>query len=111
MQSSDKSAKVFEATLQPVPLPEGLWNKLGTDIAGAFENATYDCKFEVAFAASVTTEMVLGFLSSIFSQYGNPESLVTDNGPQFTSAAFSSFLKERGIISVPLCTIKLLMVQ
>lgn len=67
------------------------------DIVGPFENATYDCKFaitltdyyskwpKVAFAASVTTETVLGFLSNVFSRYGDPEFLVTDNGPQFTS--------------------------
>ncbi|XP_039676230.1 uncharacterized protein K02A2.6-like isoform X2 [Perca fluviatilis] len=99
-QRSDKSARVFEAPLQPVPLPEGPWRKLGIDIVGPFETATWDCKFaitltdyyskwpEVAFASSVTTETVLGFLRSLFSRYGNPESVVTDNGPQF---------KDRGI--------------
>ena len=82
------------------------------DIVGPFETATWDCKFaitltdyyskwpEVAFASSVTTETVLGFLSSLFSCYGNPESVVTDNGPQFTSAAFSAFLKDRGITHI-----------
>lgn len=111
-QTSDKSAKVFEAPLQPVPLPEGPWKKLGMDIVGPFDSATYNCRFaitltdyyskwpEVAFASSVTTETVLGFLSSVFSRYGDPESLVTDNGPQFTSAEFSSFLKERGITHI-----------
>ena len=111
-QTSDKSAKVFEAPLQPVPLPAAPWSKLGLDIVGPFETAMWDCKFaitltdyyskwpEVAFASSVTTEAVLGFLSSIFGRYGNPESLVTDNGPQFTAAAFSSFLKDRGIAHV-----------
>lgn len=111
-QSSDKTAKVFEAPLQPVPLPEGPWNKLGMYIVGPFENETYDCKFaitltdyyskwpKVAVAASVTMETVIGFLSSVFSRYGGPEFLVTDNGPQFTSVAFSSFLKERGITHI-----------
>lgn len=108
-QTSDKSAKVFVAPLQPVPLPEGPWKKLGMDIVGPLEHATYNCRFaitltdyyskwpEVAFAPSVTTEAVLGFLSGVLGRYGDPESLVTDNGPQFTSAEFSSFLKKRCI--------------
>lgn len=102
----DKSGRVCEAPLQPVTLPEGPWSKLGIDIVGPFETAKWDCRFaitltdyylkwpEVAFASTVTTESVLGFLRSVFSRYGNPESVVTDNGPQFTSAAFSTFLKD-----------------
>lgn len=31
-QKLDKSARVFEAPLQPVPLPEGPWSKLGIDM-------------------------------------------------------------------------------
>ncbi|XP_064470078.1 uncharacterized protein K02A2.6-like [Ornithodoros turicata] len=33
----------------------------------------------------------------IFLRQGTPEQLVTDNGPQFTSADFKSFLELRGI--------------
>lgn len=78
------------------------------DIVGPFEHATYNCRFavtltdyyskwpEVAFAPSVSTETVLGFLSSVFGRYGDPDSLITDNGPQFTLAEFSLFLTERG---------------
>ena len=36
-------------------------------------------------------------MSSVFSRHGNPLSIVTDNGVQFTSAPFASFLKERQI--------------
>ncbi|XP_023806938.1 uncharacterized protein K02A2.6-like [Oryzias latipes] len=108
-QQTDKSAKVFQAPLQPVPLPEGPWEKLGLDIVGPFESATWDCKFaitltdyyskwpEVAFAPSVNSETVIQILSGLFCRYGNPECLVTDNGPQFTSASFSSFLRDKGI--------------
>ncbi|KAF7646635.1 hypothetical protein LDENG_00184420, partial [Lucifuga dentata] len=111
-QMTDKSAKVFEAPLQPVPLPDAPWRKLGLDIVGPFETATWHCKFavtltdyyskwpEVAFTSSETTETVVEFLCSVFSCYGDPESLVTDNGPQFTSDAFFSFLKERGIAHI-----------
>ena len=36
-------------------------------------------------------------MSAVFSQKGNPLSVVTDNGPQFTSSELSSFLEERDI--------------
>lgn len=42
------------------------------------------------------TDDVIQFLTSVFSRHGNPESIVTDNGPQFTSANFASFLYSRG---------------
>lgn len=36
------------------------------------------------------------FLTTVFACEGNPLTVTTDNGPQFTSA-FTEFLKERGI--------------
>ena len=33
----------------------------------------------------------------IFSAYGLPEQMVTDNGPQFTSDEFAAFAKGNGI--------------
>lgn len=34
---------------------------------------------------------------STFSRHGNPECIVTDNGPQFTSAEFAEFMHSHGI--------------
>lgn len=51
---------------------------------------------EVAFSRTATTEDV-HFLLSVFSRHGNPGNIVSDNGPQFTSAAFASFLRTQGI--------------
>lgn len=108
-QSNDKSAVTHPAPLQPVQFPDGPWKKLGLDIVGPFETATPACRYaitltdyhskwpELAFASSATTEDVLKFLSTVFSRHGNPEAIVTDNGTQFTSAAFAEFLKERDI--------------
>lgn len=82
-QSSDKSAKVFEASLQPVSLTAAPWSKLGLDIVGLFETTTWDCKFAVTLTDYYSRWPDVSFASSV-----NPESLFTDSGPQFTAAAF-----------------------
>lgn len=41
-QSNDKTALTRPVPLQPVPLPDGPWKKLGLDIVGPFETCRYD---------------------------------------------------------------------
>nr|XP_055067975.1 uncharacterized protein K02A2.6-like [Misgurnus anguillicaudatus] len=108
-QVSDKTAKLNSAPLQPVPFPAEPWRKVAMDVVGPFESATWDCRYaltlidyhskwpEVAFVSSVSASQVVNFLTSVFSRHGNPECIVTDNGPQFTAAEFSAFLKSRDI--------------
>uniref|UniRef100_A0A096M251 Gypsy retrotransposon integrase-like protein 1 n=1 Tax=Poecilia formosa TaxID=48698 RepID=A0A096M251_POEFO len=107
-QSNDKIAQTRSAPLQTLPLPDGPWKKLGLDIVGPFDTAIPSCRFaitltdyyskwpELAFSHTVTTNNVIQFLSTVFSLHGNPN-IVTDNGTQFTSGTFSSFLQNRGI--------------
>lgn len=72
----DKSALTVTTPLQPVPFPD----------------APFHSKWpEVAFTSSVTTGVVIHFLNGVF----------TDNGPQLTSDAFTTFLQERGV--TPVC--------
>lgn len=108
-QSNDKTAHTNPAPLQPVPLPDGPWKKLGLDIVGPFDTAIPACRYvitltdyyskwpELAFSPYATTDDVIQFLSSVFSRHGNPENIITDNGAQFTSVMFTSFLQNRGI--------------
>ncbi|KAJ8336764.1 hypothetical protein SKAU_G00379840 [Synaphobranchus kaupii] len=108
-QSNDKTANPRPGPLQPVPLPEGPWQKVAMDIVGPFDTAAAACRYaitmtdyyskwpEVAFTRHITTDTVLAFMSSVFSRHGNPLNVVTDNGVQFTSASFASFLKGRQI--------------
>lgn len=82
------------------------------DIVGPFDTAVWDYKYaitlvdyyskrpEVAFTSSMTTGVVFDFLNGVFSRHGYPVELVTDNGPQFTSDAFKTFLQERGVVAV-----------
>ena len=43
---------------------------------------------------SVTSADTIFHLKSIFARYGIPENVVSDNGPQYASKAFSAFSQE-----------------
>ena len=47
-----------------------------------------------------TTRVMIDQLKAIFCRNGFPTTIVTDNGPQFTSALFTKFLKANGIEQV-----------
>ena len=60
--------------------------------------------YAIAVLKSVTTEKVISALIPIFSLFGLPLTLRTDNGPQFISNKFEEYFKEHGIkhyISIP----------
>ncbi len=46
---------------------------------------------------STTSTKTIQVLRTLFSRYGLPEVLVSDNGPQFTSEEFQKFLKANGV--------------
>ncbi|XP_067947279.1 uncharacterized protein [Watersipora subatra] len=52
---------------------------------------------EVCITKSTTSTSTINMLRSIFSRWGIPEELVSDNGPQFTSAKFEQFAAHLGI--------------
>ncbi|CAI2738982.1 unnamed protein product, partial [Dicrocoelium dendriticum] len=43
---------------------------------------------------NTTTNATISKLRQAFSRFGCPETMVTDNGSQFTSAAFKEFCKQ-----------------
>ncbi|XP_061467536.1 cyclic nucleotide-binding domain-containing protein 1 [Rhineura floridana] len=108
-QHHDKTAITHVPPLQPVPLPDSAWEKLAIDIVGPFKRAPADCRYaitlidyfsewpEVAFTSHATSAAVITFLSAVFSQEGDPMELISDNGTQFTSVEFETFLSERNI--------------
>ena len=93
--------------MQPVPAEP--WHKLAIDICGPFEYGPQECRFaivvmdyyskwpEIAFSANVTSQSVCSMLDSIFAREGLPNEIVSDNGAQFVSAEFESYLSKRGI--------------
>lgn len=106
---SGKSVAPRPGPLQPLPLPTGPWQKLSIDIAGEFQAAPdhqrylivavdlYSKWVEVTACSTVTTSSIVNFLSTLFERYGLIQEVVTDNGVQFTSHEFASFLSIHGI--------------
>ena len=52
---------------------------------------------EAATCEHVTSGSVIAFLTQIFDRFGVVEEIVTDNGPQFVSIEFETFLASLGI--------------
>jgi hypothetical protein len=92
------------APLHPWEWPEQPWKRVHIDYAGPFQGHmflvvvdAYSKWPEVIPVQSTTSEATIEVLRVIFSRYGLPPQLVSDNGPQFVSAEFTRFLEENGI--------------
>ncbi|MEQ2205965.1 hypothetical protein XENOCAPTIV_019753, partial [Xenoophorus captivus] len=76
----DKVAITAPAPLTPVELPSKPWEKIAIDIMGPFDNAAWDWRYaivltdyyskwpEVAFTSTVTTDVIIRFLVTVFSR-------------------------------------------
>ncbi|UYV67073.1 hypothetical protein LAZ67_4003825 [Cordylochernes scorpioides] len=80
------------------------WYRIHMDFAGPFMNNmfliivdSYSKWPEVIAMNSTTTQNTIKVLREIFSRYGIPEQVVTDNGPQFVSNEMKFFFKSNGI--------------
>ncbi|XP_037958915.1 uncharacterized protein K02A2.6-like [Teleopsis dalmanni] len=80
------------------------WERVHIDFAGPFCNSMWlicvDAFSQFPFVvqlSTTTTVDTISALSSIFSLEGIPETIVSDNGPQFTAEAFKHFCSKLGI--------------
>ena len=99
------------APLHPWVWPDSPWKRVHVDFAGPFQGHTFFIAVdayskwpEVVVMPSTTSEKTIDVLRTMFAQHGLPEHLVSDNGPQFTSAEFSKFLEGnriKHILSAP----------
>ncbi|KAJ8346504.1 hypothetical protein SKAU_G00279050 [Synaphobranchus kaupii] len=90
--------------LHPWMWPSSPWERIHVDFAGPFEGHMYlvvvdaHSKWpEVHIMDSTTASKTIQVLRGLFSRYGIPHILVSDNGPQFCSEEFSAFLKSNGV--------------
>ena len=92
------------APLHPWLWPTRPWQRIHVDFAGPFRHKMFlivvdaHSKWpEVIEMKSTTSSSTIHELRRLFSTYGLPEQLVSDNGPQFTSVEFEEFLKGNGV--------------
>ena len=85
--------------------PSGPWQDVAVDLMVPMPTGGsllvvvdyYSRYYEVVIMHSTTTEKIVDALSTIFARFGFPYSLKSDNGPQFLSENFQTFLQESGI--------------
>ena len=82
-------------------LPVFPWEHTATDLLGPMPNGEYVLaivdyysRFVEIEILSLTTTSVINSLNRIFAIFGYPVSLKTDNGRQFVSDEFESYLNE-----------------
>ena len=86
------------------PIPEPPWSRLLIDFAGPINRQHYLILVdayskwpEVFHRNHPTFSETVRKLQEIFSRFGTPEILVSDNGTAFTSAELSDFCKQNSI--------------
>ena len=99
-QSSPPVAPVI-----PIRWPSRPWSRIHVDLAGPFLNHTFlvvvDAHtkwLDVHILPAATSSATITCLRKIFATFGVPEILVSDNGSNFTSQEFETFLKQNGVI-------------
>lgn len=92
-----------EQPLKPIELPQYPWQQLGTDLM-EFQKKTYlvvidyySRWIEVKHLTSTTSKAVIDRLKSMFVSFGIPQTIISDNGPQFGSQEFQNFMREWGV--------------
>ncbi|CAC5385760.1 Uncharacterized protein K02A2.6 [Mytilus coruscus] len=92
------------ATANPWIWPSKPWQRVHIDFCGPFLNEMFlivvDAHskwIDVIRMSSTTSEKTINALRCLFSSHGIPTEIVSDNGPQFTSSEFETFLKKNGV--------------
>ena len=85
--------------------PSAPWQDCSADLLGPLPTGEsilvvvdyYSRFLEVAILKSTTTAKIIEAITPMFARFGVPFSLRTDNGPQFVSEEFESFLQAHGV--------------
>ena len=91
--------------IKSTPLPSGPWQDLAIDLLGPLPSGEsvlvivdyFSRYYEIEVMRSTTSEKVIECLEKIFTTHGLPQSLRSDNGPQFRSEVFEQYLENNGI--------------
>ena len=101
LAATDKNTR---EPLQMTEMPKQAWISVSMDFCGPFPYGKYFLDLIDGFSrfpiveiiTSITAKVVIEKLDKIFSEYGIPEVLRTDNRPPMNSADFQNFSKQFG---------------
>ena len=109
IESNKSGSNLPTPPLQPVEYPARPWQKIALDIVGELTGVSEHHRYllvlvdlhtkwpEVRATSTITTTAVREFLTDCFTRWRLPEELITDNGRQFISCEFETFLGQHGI--------------
>ena len=92
-----KHAVPRKEPLIPSTLPDYPWQKVGTDLFVLGKDTyivtvDYFSRYpEIVKLTSTTSQCIIAALKGIFARHGIPETVVSDNGPQYSSQEFTEF--------------------
>ena len=94
------------ANLSPWPIPDNPWDRVHVNFAGPFLGSMWLLAMDahskwpsvIRLANYPTTEITIAGLDALFTIWGLPKTLVSDNGPQFASADFANWCRSNGIV-------------
>jgi len=96
------NAKQPKEPLEPTEFPTTAWDKVATDLMD-FKGSQYlvvidyHSRFiELALLESTTSKAIINHMKSIFARHGIPTTVVSDNGPQYSSREFKEFASDWG---------------
>jgi transposase InsO family protein len=107
-----KSCQICQETAKSPPdtrqacwsWPTGPWKRLHLDFAGPFEGKmflvvidAYSKYLDVIPMTTANSSNTIAALRHLFSHFGLPDHVVTDNGTQFTSIEFQNFLRSNDV--------------
>lgn len=98
VQFAHKSSNPREPLISH-PIPGRPWSKIGIDLfhyngSVYLLSVDYYSKFpEISKLSDTTAQSVIVAMKSMFARHGIPDTVVSDNGPQYASTEFSNFAK------------------
>lgn len=99
------SSKTTKEPISSQKVPEAAWQNVSVDLFGPMPNNKHVLvvtdnmsRFPAAkMVPSTAAKPVVSALDQIYTDYGEPDSHRTDNGPPFNSQEFDTFTQDRGI--------------
>ena len=91
--------------IRSTALPTGPWRDLAIDLLGPLPTGEsilvvvdyYSSYYEIDIMRSTVASKVISSLQEIFERHGLPESLTSDNGPQFVATEFTEYMEQQEI--------------